>query len=70
MNDIDYLLLKGGYYKIIFFIIVVESRKNFNEKLTSDDALVSFRSLSEKYINWHSGQEGIGSEIDTEQECS
>ena len=43
-------------------------KSTLHEKLKEDDALDSFRSLSEKYLNFRSGQCGIGSEIDTEPE--
>lgn len=35
-----------------------------------DNALSNFTSLNDKYINWNSGKEGIGSEIETDVEST
>ena len=43
-------------------------KSTVHAKLEYDCALANFRTLNQKNINWNSGQAGIGSEIDTDQE--
>lgn len=45
-------------------------KSTLHERLKFDNALDSFTNLDDKWINWHSGRKGIGSEIDSDHQES